>query len=264
MKDFTKTKTYKDVIENKMHCYFVSPHLDDAVFSAGGLMYNLTKRHVPITLINVFTSASEPPYTLSIKKFLYSCGYKDANDLFKDRISEDLDVAKKINIQVVNLGFVDALWRHRKVTDFGKIIANLIPEYGYLYPIYKMSIAKGTISDEDQDMQSKLIDNLNSLVNAKDNAIIFGPSGIGKHTDHLIVRNCLDKISNKNLVYWGDYPYFEKDNIDINFKALKRLSDYKFKTPSKAKENLVMGYKSQISAIFGKNKIDFSKEVYFV
>ena len=49
--------------------FFVSPHLDDAVFSAGNLLLTLAEK-TEIMVINVFTQADTKPYTYSAKKYL--------------------------------------------------------------------------------------------------------------------------------------------------------------------------------------------------
>lgn len=264
MKDFTSSKIFKEIIKNKIPCYFISPHLDDAIFSVGGLMHTLNGKGIPLTIVNVFTSASKPPYTLSIKKFLNSCGYKNADDLYKDRIIEDSKVADKINAKVINLGFTDALWRRKDVNGVSKIISSVIPEFGYVYPIYRTSIAKGNISAEDTKLQNSLMIKLQNLVTKKEKFVIFGSAGVGKHTDHLITRNALSKLKQENVIYWGDYPYFEKDEINSDFKNKLKLKEYIFHSPEAAKRKLVMGYGTQITAIFGTKKIDTSKELFYL
>jgi len=261
MNNFKNTEIYKTIIKHKLPCFFVSPHLDDAIFSAGGLLYELSKRNVPITVINVFTKASNPPYTVSIKKFLKSCGYKNAYDLYNDRIEEDTEVLNKIGVKVINLDFVDALWRQKKTIK--NIITNLIPEFNYIYPIYRTSIAKGKISKNDKGLEKSLENKFQKIILKNKKAIVFGPAGIGNHTDHLIVRNALSENIKDSIVYWADYPYAEHSQVDKKFSSSLNLSKFTFKSNSKKKMELVLGYKSQISAIFGNNKIDTSKEIFF-
>ena len=110
----------------KSPCFFISPHLDDAVFSAGGLMIFLAKKN-PVTVVNVFTEAGDLPYTLSAKKYLSVCEVDDARKLFEQRRNEDQKVLEKVGVKVVNLGFVDALWRKKE----GVARFKIIPEFAY-------------------------------------------------------------------------------------------------------------------------------------
>jgi len=259
MNKFNNLSIYKKIINEKLTCFFVSPHFDDAIFSAGGLMHELAKKGVPIILVNVFTKASPPPYTLSIKKFLKDCGYEDAHKLYEARINEDADVAYVINAKVINLGFVDGLWRKRKGNGYLKILSKFVPEFGYEYPIFRL--ARWMVSKESIRIEKQLSEKIEYYIKKYKNAVIFGPLGIGNHPDHHIVKNALQTLKQDCIIYWADYPYFETDNKLINKSS--KFIQYTFEANQKEKMKLVLGYKSQISAIFGKNKINTKKEIFF-
>lgn len=242
--------------------YFVSPHLDDAVFSSGGLLSELSKKGYNITLINVFTKPSTGPYTLSIKKFLKSCGYTDAFKLYKDRISEDHDVAKKLGIKVINLNFIDALWRKKNLKFPFNMFAKIIPEMGYIYPIFRFAIAKGKIDKRDK----KLITNVELKIKKviKKQSVVFAPMAIGNHPDHQIVRNVSQKLF-KQIIYWADYPYIKNSDADKNFIKNNHLAIHNLKINTSKKNELVNMYKTQIKAMFKKKiaTVD-TKERYYL
>ena len=110
----TFTKLTKQIINEKAPCLFISPHLDDAVLSAGDFILFLIEQKIPVTVITVFTKISPKPYTLSAKSFIRQCGYNDAELLFADRRSEDKEIFKKIGIQTEHFDFVDATWRKKE------------------------------------------------------------------------------------------------------------------------------------------------------
>src|SRR3989344_5876415 len=103
----------KKITENKIPCVFVSPHLDDSILSAGALMCHLSQK-TKVTAITVFTEASPKPYTLSAKKFLYSCGYRNAQELFDARKKEDSNIFSGLGVEFRHLGFTDAAWRKKE------------------------------------------------------------------------------------------------------------------------------------------------------
>lgn len=253
---YTK-KNIEDVIKNNTNFVFVSPHLDDAIFSAGGLIDKINKRRKKITILNTFTKASKPPYTISIKKFLKSCGYVSADDLFKARIKEDLVAARMVKAKVINLGFTDALWR-QKGTRW------ILPELNYVYPIFRLSIAKGHISKHDNIVIKKLEKKIKQSISQRKGTVIFAPLAIGNHTDHLIVRNIISK-SFKDVIYWEDYPYVKTGKADKNFIKIKGLKKVSVFVNRNIKNNLVNTYKSQVKAIFGVEKETVrNQEHYFI
>src|SRR3989304_10331904 len=95
----TFTKLTKQIINEKAPCLFISPHLDDAVLSAGDFILFLIEQKIPVTVITVFTKISPKPYTLSAKSFIRQCGYNDAELLFADRRNEDKEIFEKIGVQ---------------------------------------------------------------------------------------------------------------------------------------------------------------------
>ncbi len=244
-------------LKDKKRFIFISPHLDDAVFSAGGLMSQLSEKGSEIILINVFTKASNPPYTLSVKRFLSSCGYDSVDKLFEDRITEDASVAKQINAKVINLGFTDALWRQKKGAH------SKIAELNYVYPIFRFTIERGFISHHDKPLIKELENLLKQKITENEDTVIFCPLGIGLHTDHLIVRQAVSASFN-NVVFWEDYPYSEVALPDPVFIKSHGLISEKIRINREVKEKLVNGYKSQIKAIFRSSRATVkNNETYY-
>lgn len=250
----------KDIIKNKTHCYFVSPHLDDAVFSAGYLLSYLSK-HTKVTVLNVFTSAGKKPYTLSAKAFLKQTNYSCAQELLKDRVKEDKETLEKNNIEAINLGFEDALWRKKAVT--GKIcvfLSKVLPEFIHIYPTYRWHVIKKNITQKDFLTYSSLRNKLRGLIEKKD--VVFCPVGYGEHIDHLITREaCRDEF--ENVVYWSDFPYCLENKNKNEFIDEGGFTKFSFESSKKEKMKLILGYKSQIPAIFGDKEIPLIKERYF-
>lgn len=79
-----------DYLNNKKNYIFISPHLDDAILSAGALIYEL-KNKGRIKIITIFTKGDE---------------------LFFKRKIEDINVCKYLKIDYFHLDFTDVLWRN--------------------------------------------------------------------------------------------------------------------------------------------------------
>ncbi len=245
----------KNIINHKNPVYFISPHLDDAVFSAGSLISHLSKK-TSVTVINVFTRPSRSAPTLSAKAFLSQCGYNNDRKLFLDRIKEDENVLAKLRVKVINLGFIDALWRKHRSTWLGRFI----PEIDHTYPTYRWHINTGMVSKRDHHLINLLGTKLKKIVSNPD-AVVFCPVDIAKHIDHQIVRD----ICNSNftsLIYWTDYPYSLSNSTPYTFIQNHFLKVFSF--PSmKTKADLISGYQSQMAAIFKNKKINLIPETYY-
>ncbi len=250
------------IIAKKTHCFFVSPHLDDAIFSAGGLISELSGK-VPMTVINVFTSSGDSKNTLSAKAFLKQCGYKSKEKLFTDRIDEDKAIFDTLGIKVINLGEVDALWR-QKDGFISKILRNILPELSNIYPTYKFHICRGKISNNDQKLIERLSCRLVNLL-PNDNYLIFSPFGIGKHVDHLVTREtCLSMVPREKLIFWADFPYLTSSDANKKFIKEQNLFDLKLTINTEDKISLCKKYYSQYKQVIKNDQTIKSKEQFYL
>jgi LmbE family N-acetylglucosaminyl deacetylase len=236
-------RTLKDIIDNKKVCYFISPHYDDMIFSAGALASELAKTN-KIVVINIFTSAGTRN-TLSAKAYLKQCGYTDATKLYIDRAVEDKTAIKPITKQIIDLGFREALWR-RKSTVMSHILGNILPELGSIYPTYRFNIIKGRIAKSDTVAIADIEARLKELVKI-DNSAIFCPLGIGNHIDHVITEQVCTRLF-KNPIYWADYPYNQQNTTG---KIPRKHFAFANNMEEKAKQ--IAEYKTQYEAMFGKS-----------
>ena len=241
------------IVKKNIHCYFISPHFDDAVLSSGGLMLSLSDK-VPISVINVFTKADRGPYTLSAKMHLRKNKFKDARILYGVRNNEDKKILGKLGVERINLGFIEALYRKKSIDKASSLMGKLIPEITHVYPIFRLHVVGENMSGREKELESEISEKLKKLV--KKESIVFCPLGLGGHIDHIIVRDvCLKNF--KNLVFWFDFPYSEKEPKTF-YSLLEEigLEVFSFKNNLKKKKEMVLGYKSQVMNLF-KNK-DFS------
>ncbi len=249
------------LITAKTPCYFISPHLDDAVLSAGSLIYRLRKKHVPVTIINVFTKVDSHTPTLSARQFLRQCGYRDPQKLFRDRISEDETTLRAIGCRVINLDFIDSSWRKKeKLNPVSQWLGPLIPELIHIYPTYRWHVIRGKISENDYSLMDKIGRRLRQIISPGKN-YVFSPLGNGNHVDHVIVHKVSSLIFPKTI-FWSDFPYLlTSSDKDSRFSDYKK---YEFPVRSENKNKLIKGYKSQVRAIFKDGHIPQMKEIYYL
>lgn len=250
------------IIKEKIPCFFISPHMDDAILSAGDLISYLSdKTHVEV--INVFSKPSKRPYSLSARAFLRQCGYNDADDLFRDRILEDKEVLSKIGIKPQYLDLVDATWRKKK--DFGlwsRLLGKFIGEFNNVYPVFRLHIKNGRVSPKDSDTKLELAKKLKEII--PDNAYVFCPLAYNSHVDHALVKEvCIENFPH-NIILWSDFPYNvqrignEKLDDSVNPYVLKWQNNQALKT------ELIKGYESQYLPLFKNSRVNLVPEGYYI
>jgi len=213
---------------------FISPHMDDCIFSAGATISHLAKV-AKVVVINVFTKYDRKTFSLPLLGFLL--GYKSlrVEDIFRKRRNEDRKVFSKLAIKPVNLNFVDAIFRKKESVKgngtFLKILKNNI------YPSGKNLFA-GKVSEEDEKIKTKIYAKIEKFLSklGKD-YIIFCPYGVGGHVDHILVREICEENFAK-VIFWKDQPYASIQ------KKTERLFNLYFK-PDSTKRELVFGYKQE-------------------
>lgn len=247
------------IIKTKQTCVFVSPHLDDAVLSAGGLIDILSKK-TKVIVVNVFTKSDDTKQTLSAKVFVKGLGYTKASELFKERIAEDKRALAMFGITPINLGYHDVLWR-KKHSFVANTLGAIVPEFAHIYPTYRFHVAKGQIAQADKPTMTAISKELQAIVAKERAPLIFCPIGIGNHVDHRIVREiCKNAFS--QVIFWSDFPYNVREN---NFgESPASYTKQEYPIDIQRKRALIEIYKTQTPGLFSHGIIPEHKEVYFI
>lgn len=244
------------IIKNKIPCYFISPHLDDAVFSAGGLLDKLSGK-VDLTVINVFTNSGDSKNTLSARAYLKQCQEGDPSKLFAKRRKEDKVALKTWKVKVVDLPYADAMWRKTTPLNLG------LPELTSVYPTYRFHVISGRVSRFDHPLMIDLAAKLKSLIKEK-NYYVFCPVGFGNHADHLLVRNvCRATFASDKVFYWSDFPYYFRNQTGGNFIKQNQLDSFEVKHNGVKKLVAAKLYKTQFSAVVTDESTIKNPEIFY-
>lgn len=229
-----------EIKQKKGRCIFVSPHLDDAVFSAGALLYALKKEKIKTDVVTVFTKAHKEN-TLSAKAFLKQCHFNNGITLYKRRKEEDKQALNGLGT-VHHLELTEALWRRKQSKN---VLRNLLPEFGIVYPTYRWHIVKGHVSPQDAKTMLQIKKKLQLLIHGKKNVWVFCPIGVGNHVDHILVRDVCNSLD-VPVVYWADYPYTKSHDVSVSFVRRNSLKEYTFRNYIKEKIETMNMYKTQL------------------
>ncbi|MFF9244035.1 PIG-L family deacetylase [Streptomyces sp. NPDC014776] len=250
----------------------LSPHLDDAVLSCGGLMAYARRRRVPVTVVSVFTEGSGPPYTLSGRRCLHLAGMGDARALYAARRAEDRAVLSDMGVQGRQLGLPEGLFRRKPGRD-GRV-SRLLPERDHVYPTYRGHLVAGRISPHDRDLLDRVTRAVTALAtpdepNDPDDRgsqapppLLLAPLAVGGHADHLLVREAVRR-SGRPAVYYSDFPYNQRQDADPAFVRRRALCGPLVWTRNlHDKVDWILGYRTQARSLFPTGQVPLAPEHY--
>lgn len=169
-----------------MHIY-LSPHLDDVVFSCGGRIFLETRRGLVVWVVTVFAGSPAGPLSDYAQMLHYFWGLAET-DAVAARREEDRAALALLGATPVHWEFTDCIYRRA-------------PDGRVLYPNY--DALWGPIAEEDETLREELVRRIAEL---PPSAQLFVPLGAGNHVDHRLVRQAAE-ATGRSLAYYEDYPY---------------------------------------------------------
>ncbi|WP_174279401.1 PIG-L deacetylase family protein [Sphingomonas bacterium] len=170
------------------HLVAVSPHLDDAAFSAGGLLAAHARAGGRVTIVTCFTGNVARPSGFALACQLDK-GLAPDVDYMALRRAEDSAACAVIGAEPVHLPFLEA------------------PHRGYASArdLFGPRRADDTMVDQLAPALATLLDRL-----APD--LLLGPLALGDHVDHWVVRDALAR-GGRAVLLWEDWPYLDRPGV---------------------------------------------------
>lgn len=176
---------------------YLSPHLDDAALSCGGVIHRQRQAGEPVSVITVF--AGEPAAGESLSPFaLEQHGYWGRPPRpARLRRAEDAAALALLDADVVHLDYLDAVYRRPP---------------GGPWPYVDRDTLFGPPHSQDPLPPRAIAQAVVERLPAGPGLVIHAPLAAGGHVDHVVVR-----LAARQLVEWGydldyyeDYPYAER------------------------------------------------------
>jgi len=213
---------------------YISPHLDDAIYSCGGLIYQQASRGEEVIVVTVFGGDSQGPQLSPFAQKLHTRWGMDesAVDVRKE---EDRRACALLGARAIHLPITEAIYR--------------IGENGEHYYASEEAIF-GEICVEEID----LIEQISSMLVKECGSVsrIYAPVGYGGHVDHRLTRKAVDRLG-RNVCFYRDFPYAMREgqipsdlNVPEGKELLIHLSEDEIVRWAKA----VKEYRSQISTFW--------------
>ena len=212
----------------------LSPHLDDAVFSAGGTLADLARRRWRVVMATLFTASVAHP-----RGFALDCqldkGLAAEVDYMALRRDEDVAAARALGIESpVHLPFCEA------------------PHRGYGSPEELFAEPR-----PDDRIGLNLADAFESLLRDVTPDLILAPQAIGGHVDHVqIVRALHAAAPPLPILWWRDFPYTvrseqPREPLRHRFERLDSWENRFDPQSERRKAGACAAYRSQIGFQFG-------------
>jgi LmbE family N-acetylglucosaminyl deacetylase len=189
-----------DITTSHRHI-FLSPHLDDVVYSCGGTLGVQVSSGLRPLVITIF--AGIPPANTKLSPFALLQHRRWGADLNKEpgniievRRQEDAAALDYLQTDYLWLDFPEAIYRGNpaQYTSEEQIIGGKVHPADH---VIDRQLAKLLI-----DLQSRLPD-----------AVWYAPMGIGRHVDHQLVCSAADRLVERDakVYFYEDFPYVTRD-----------------------------------------------------
>ncbi len=189
-----------DEIDTYHRHIFLSPHLDDVVYSCGGTLGVQVSTGLRPLVITVF--AGVPPSNLELSPFAAEIqrdmGFRqNAQTVMNTRREEDARALDYLNVDYLWLDYLDAMYRGSPA-----------------YYLQKSQLIGGDVHPADLWIDKELAQNLISLHDRLPDTVWYAPLGVGRHVDHQIVCSAVDRLIQRgaNVKLYEDFPYVLKSD----------------------------------------------------
>jgi LmbE family N-acetylglucosaminyl deacetylase len=179
-----------------MRTIYFSPHLDDAVLSAGGLIYEQTKAGTPVEIWTFMCGFPRDKELTDFARVLHKIwGTESAEQTVRLRREEDQRAALILGAKAVHFDFLDCIYRRGRD---GQVL--------YTSSVYDPPHAA------EADLPAQIAQTMIAWLKPDD--VLVCQLGIGSHVDHVIVRQAAEMLK-RRLLYDADLPYLFNNPQDF-------------------------------------------------
>jgi LmbE family N-acetylglucosaminyl deacetylase len=177
-----------------MNCLLaVSPHLDDAVLSAGARLGTLAAAGVQVTVLTLFAGLPSAPFSPTASELHRRWGLADELAVSARR-EDDHQAMACLGLHYVHENFPDAIYRR-------------LPDGSWLVTEDNL-ICPG--EEREPELVTSLAATIRAAIAATTPQLVMTCAGIGNHTDHLLTRDAVFAAvsgTGISLELWEDLPY---------------------------------------------------------
>jgi LmbE family N-acetylglucosaminyl deacetylase len=179
---------------------FLSPHLDDATLSCGGLIASASDKE-SIEIWTLFCSAPVFGSTTPLTAWLHGAsGASSGRQLSRMRKMEDEAACRVLQVNCRHFSWADAVYRKDRNGS----------------PLYSTT-RQDTWNPADQKVLEDISATLRDRLGPDD--VVVSPAGIGRHVDHLIARRAAELAAEGRVAYYVEVPYIDTAVSDLSLQT---------------------------------------------
>ncbi len=215
-----------------MRWIYISPHLDDAVLSAGGLIYEQTRAGLDVEIWTLMCGFPPDEELSTYAQILHQdWGISSAAEVVTARRAEDAKATNMVGAKTVYFDYLDCIYRRAKNREW---------LYSYIFvPPH----------EDDGDLPARIAESISARLQPTDQLVC--QLGLGSHVDHVLVRRAVDLLQ-LPVLYDVDIPYLFKSPEELAPKTagMKENPHKITEAGLRVWQDAISAYESQISALF--------------
>ena len=226
---------------------YLSPHLDDAVLSCGGLIHTQARDGQPPLVITIF--AGRPPTDVELSAFAQTqhLRWGSPEDAIAARWSEDQAALSKLGADYLRLNYLDCVYRGKECGDE--------PEWYYA----SEEAIFGPVHPSEQNLPADLATTLTEFIPPSEGVTLYAPLTVGNHVDHQLAFFAAPilKAQGWQVWYYEDYPYVEAEGALSTTLTMRGVEHWHpivmplDEDALEAKIEAIACYQSQLGVLFG-------------
>ncbi len=215
-----------------MRWIYISPHLDDAILSAGGLIHQQIRSGMQVeiwTILCGFPPSDDLSQYAQLLHFQW--GISSVAELIQSRRAEDEKACQIVGTKPVYFDYLDCIYRRGKNDDW---------LYSYIFvPPH----------EDEADLPARIAESISTRLEPTDQLVC--QLGIGSHVDHILVRRAVELLQ-RPLLYYADIPYLFKtpEELGPHTAGMKENAYAVGESALRSWQEAVLAYESQISSLF--------------
>ena len=171
-----------------MRWVYISPHLDDAVLSAGGLIYEQEQAGVPVEVWTIMCGFPKDAELSPFAQVLHAeWGMSTAEEVVHRRRAEDVKAVNLVGAKPVYFDYLDCIYRRGKNGEW--LYSDIfVPPH-----------------EDDTHLAARIAKSIFARLLPDDHLVC--QLAIGSHVDHVLVRRAVELLG-RPLIYDADIPYY--------------------------------------------------------
>jgi LmbE family N-acetylglucosaminyl deacetylase len=211
-----------------MRWIYLSPHLDDAVLSAGGLIFEQTQSGIPVEIWTFMCGYAPEGDVSPFAQLLHAqWGFSSAEETTRMRREEDKTAAALVGATVVHFDFLDCIYRRAANGEWLYSDVFLPPH------------------PEDAGIPAQIVEVVSSRLKPDD--VLVCQLSVGSHVDHVLVRQGAELLGYP-LRYDIDVPYifYKPEELGSKSAGMKESVHSITEMGLNRWKEAALAYKSQI------------------